>query len=383
MRRTALSTSLVVALGAAAIGAQTCTPTGPAARAFASGSLVIPMDNCHQWRDGSKPAGCVGGSAAADDGVLRAYGVVYFLLEHGVTVYWAIDGATPKATVTAPDVTVPASAPAAVQRMSWASGAFTNLADTAGGVSYVGGPFLVAAEDTARVVKMLTDPSDPAHADFARFRAEAAVDVHRLQVAADVQVSQVRPLTGPPPKIAILNVTPPAGKKTSSNVMYQYAVAAGLSWPCAGNGDCAGGLGAGCNKTAVLAYLANPVGDRPDPPGVQRRAVRAQLQHRPRARLRRAVRRRLHPARRGQGLRRHAAGPGRLQAALGARTGTRAASPPPAPPGRPCRRCQPPPPPTSSPGSSAPSTPSSRRATTSSPSAWPSRPWRGWRARTT
>ena len=43
--------------------------------------------------------------------------------------------------------------------------------------------------------------------------------------------------------------------------MYQYAAAAGLSWPCVGNGDCAGGLGQGCNKAAVLAYLADPAGD--------------------------------------------------------------------------------------------------------------------------
>ena len=80
-----------------------------------------------------------------------------------------------------------------------------------------------------------------------------------MQVAFNTD--QVRPLTGPPPKIAILNVTPPPTKKTASNVMYQYAVAAGLSWPCNGNGDCAGGLGPGCNKAGVLAYLASPGGD--------------------------------------------------------------------------------------------------------------------------
>ena len=56
MRRTALSTSLLVALGVIVIGAQKCTPSGPAARSFAAGSLVIPMDNCHQWRDGSSEA---------------------------------------------------------------------------------------------------------------------------------------------------------------------------------------------------------------------------------------------------------------------------------------------------------------------------------------
>ena len=53
----------------------------------------------------------MGGSVAADDGVLRAYGLVYFLLKHGVTVYWAVDGATPKASVTDADLTVPGPIP--------------------------------------------------------------------------------------------------------------------------------------------------------------------------------------------------------------------------------------------------------------------------------
>jgi hypothetical protein len=261
MRARPLVPWLIVLLGIGVVGAQPCGTLGPAARAFAPGALVIPMDNCYQRRDASASDQTVACNATSDDGVFRAYGLVYFLMKHGVTVYWGIDGALPKATATAPDVIVPAppAGTAVAQRMSWGDGSFADLATGASGITYLGGPFLVDAADAARVVAMLTNPADPAHADFALARSEGIVDIHRVQVS--FQAAQVRPLTTTPPKLAILNVTPPAGKKTSSNVMYQYAVAAGLSWPCAGTGDCAGGLGAGCSKSAVLAYMASPGGD--------------------------------------------------------------------------------------------------------------------------
>jgi stigma-specific protein Stig1 len=263
MRRSVLATTSITLLGLAVMGASTCNTNAPAARSFGPGSLVIPMDNCYQRRDGSTPAQTVGCTAAAsaDDGVLRAYGLVYFLLKNGVPVYWAVDGATPKLTATAADVTVDAPpSGAVVQKLRWSDGTFVDFGfPAATKITYVGGPFIVDAQDAPRALAMMTSGGDPAHADFTRFQTEAVVDIHRVQVAFNV--IQVRPITTTPPKIAILNVTPPAGKKTASNVMYQYAVAAGLSWPCAGTGDCAGGLGAGCDKAAVLAYLASPGGD--------------------------------------------------------------------------------------------------------------------------
>ncbi|HET9598122.1 MAG TPA: hypothetical protein VFP65_21215, partial [Anaeromyxobacteraceae bacterium] len=259
MRRSILFSTLATVLGLGIMGASTCSTTGPAARSFAAGSLVIPMDNCYQKRDGA--AGTAPCNASADDGVLRAYGLVYFLLKHGVTVYWAVDGASPKLTVTAPDLVVPAPASGtAAQKLSWSNGSFADFGLGAGaGISYIGGPFVIDAADASRAVAMMTSASDPVHGDFARFQSEATIEIHKVQVAFDAM--QVRPLTTAPPRIAILNVTPPAGKKTASNVMYQYAVAAGLSWPCAGNGDCAGGLGPSCSKSGVLAYLASPAGD--------------------------------------------------------------------------------------------------------------------------
>ncbi|GEJ57874.1 putative metal-binding motif-containing protein [Anaeromyxobacter diazotrophicus] len=254
MRRTLITTTLLTAAGIALTGASTCGPQGPGARDFAAGSLVIPMDNCYQHRDTSASNQTVGCTTTRDDGVFRAYGLVYFLLKHNVPVYWAIDNG--KTSVTAADVTATASSGVVAQKMSWAGGTFADVAGLGSTVNYIGGPFVIDATDVAsfNVVSLLQN--DP---DFARFKSEAVVDIHKVQVG--FHANQVRPLSGPPPKLAILNITAPVSGKTSSNVMYQYAVAAGLSWPCTGNGDCAGGLGPSCDKAAVLAYLASPGGD--------------------------------------------------------------------------------------------------------------------------
>ena len=50
-----------------------CCPLSASAETFASGSLIIPMDTDYQ-----------------DDGMLKAYGLVYHLLLDGVAVHWCI-----------------------------------------------------------------------------------------------------------------------------------------------------------------------------------------------------------------------------------------------------------------------------------------------------
>jgi hypothetical protein len=280
MRRSLLSTGVVAALGFSLIGAP-CGGPGPQSRTFAAGSLVIPMDRCYQrtTRE-APPGGGVACNATGDDGVFRAYGLVYFLLKNGITVYWTIDPAKPPSgQVTGVDAAVPAPATGSVaQKMNWVNGTFADFGIPAGtGISYIGAPFAIDSADAAAVVDMLTNAANPRHADFARFQAEAtrttpapvAVEIHKVQNG--FTANQVRPLVGPPPRLAILNVNP-LDLKTSVNVMYEYAVAAGLSWPCQGNGDCAGGVtgtgvntpanpGQGCDLNALYAYLASPQGD--------------------------------------------------------------------------------------------------------------------------
>jgi hypothetical protein len=258
MRRTALSISLLTLIAVFVIGAQTCSTSGPAARPFAAGSLVIPMDNCYQKRDGtSAPGGQTAAcNSAADDGVFRAYGLVYFLLKHNVTVYWAIDGATPKSAVTGLDVTVPAGPNPLVKKLDWSSFAFNTFGFPTSGqaISYIGGPYIIDAADAATAKDLLQN-----HADFLRFRTEKYVDIH--EVENGFTATQVRPLTGPPPRIAILAVDPKPYHKTSLDVMYRYAVAAGLDDPSCdpAAGTCAGGLGASCDPTFIQKYLANTI----------------------------------------------------------------------------------------------------------------------------
>src|SRR5262245_7937153 len=66
-------------------------PAGADVRAFSAGSLIIPMDACHQPAgDTVKPAGCPF-TPEGSDGPLKAYGLIYVLLQRGVTVYVITD----------------------------------------------------------------------------------------------------------------------------------------------------------------------------------------------------------------------------------------------------------------------------------------------------
>jgi len=250
--RHASSSRLAVALaGLSMIGAP-CSQ-GPQSRTFPAGSLVIPMDNCYQKRDATAPNQAAGCNAGRDDGVLRAYGLAYFLLRNGVPVYWAIDPAKKPVGVTGPDVVVPAPAAGPVlKRWDWASGAMVAYAPAfTGGVTYVGGPFLIDASDKAAALALLANASG----DVAKIRNKETIDIHEVQ--AEFTAAQVQPLAGTPPKLAILNINPKPYHKTSVDVMYRYAVAAGFDWACTGNGDCAGGIGPGCDPAVIQAYLRN------------------------------------------------------------------------------------------------------------------------------
>ncbi len=245
MRRHYLTAGVIAALGSILVAAPCGGGTAPAARSFNSGFLVIPMDNCYQKRDaasapGGQTANC---NASSDDGIFRAYGLVYFLLEHGITVYWAIDGATPKASLVTPDVVVPAGT--VINKFSWSTGTIGTWVTS--GINYLGGPFLIDVLDKPAVLNLFNN-----NVDFAQFKANGWVDVH--EVNATVNVSQVRPLIGPPPKVAILFSYK---ANTSASVMVGYAKAAGFDWACHGacatSADCkAGGacVGSVCQDCA-------------------------------------------------------------------------------------------------------------------------------------
>ncbi|MFT3707217.1 MAG: Ig-like domain-containing protein [Archangium sp.] len=92
-------------------------------RSFASGSLIIPMDTAHQ-----------------NDGMLRAYGLVYALLRNGIPVHWAIrEGKAPLGV----DFTATAARDALL---------LTLITDR----DYRGGPFVIDSADVTRAMPIIT-----------------------------------------------------------------------------------------------------------------------------------------------------------------------------------------------------------------------------------
>src|SRR5687768_5868232 len=67
-------------------------------RPFSAGSIIIPMDRCHQVMalgntlsppsTANSPKWCANAGPNQDNGVLEAYGLVYRLMQQGITVYW-------------------------------------------------------------------------------------------------------------------------------------------------------------------------------------------------------------------------------------------------------------------------------------------------------
>ena len=128
-------------------------------RVQAAGSLVIPMDTTYQ-----------------DRGILRAYGLVYQLLSNGVPVRWSI---SPDKAQNGIDF--------AADSRDLESGASRGL------VSYRGGPFIIAAEDRAAALPIVTawlaaDAVTVVHEATASFSSEESIvlaSAPRLAVALD------------------------------------------------------------------------------------------------------------------------------------------------------------------------------------------------------
>ncbi len=119
---------------------------------FASGSLIIPMDNTYQ-----------------NNGMFRAYGLAYQLLLQGVPVYWAVNSTK---AVGGNDFT-------ATTKSFFAPGA------AIGTVGYKAGPFVVDAADVAKATPFINawrtaNPNVNVHAATAAFTA----DVNRKLVSA-------------------------------------------------------------------------------------------------------------------------------------------------------------------------------------------------------
>jgi hypothetical protein len=246
-RRLTLARFAPLALTALALPllAPTCDPAPTGVKAFAKGSLIIPMDQCYQY-DGTSTANLAACPATRDKGdVIKAYGLVYQLVRAGIPVYWTIK--TAKSALADVDATVQLSGGLPASKYDWTSGQFTGAvgAGTGGVVNYRGGPFVVDASD-------VDDPSRSTDAKRVlaslkgTFGAATAVNVHQTNVAFTANAAKT--MSGGwnaggavPPKLALLNI-PGGDGRYADHVLEGYLIKSGLAPACVlNNPPCADG----------------------------------------------------------------------------------------------------------------------------------------------
>ena len=202
---------------------------------FSAGSWIIPMDSCYQPSQpfnassfkGTTDASTVYGShsscpdtssTTAKDGILKAYGLVYRLLQNGVPVYYILD--TNKTTVDDVDLTLTGAN--AVSLVNHSTGATTHFM-TKTSISYRGAPFIIAAGDVPAALKLLQTNSSFTQTD-SRTRRGIFQDVYIHQANANILQAPVRALLNQtPPKIALLNIG-----NAANGVLVGYLQDAGL-----------------------------------------------------------------------------------------------------------------------------------------------------------
>jgi hypothetical protein len=215
-----------------------CPCTGNGSTTFGKGSIIIPMDAC--WQPGydilSAPAHCTANARGrGDDAPLKAYGLVYFLLQHQVTVYMAIDPL--KAAIDDVDLKlVSHDAHAPVTGLDWGSGLDIPLTDNAQTtVEYRGAPFIIDASQNSRVMKLFAE--DP---DFAQFRNAGNIAVHVARSPFNTAVA--KSISVVPSRVALLQVPPlRSGQETPTDILKRYLASAGLNFAGAGGTPAAPG----------------------------------------------------------------------------------------------------------------------------------------------
>lgn len=202
---------------------------------FSAGSWIIPMDSCYQPSQpfnassfkGTTDASTVYGShgscpdtsgATAKDGILKAYGLVYRLLQNGVPVYYILD--TNKTKVDDPDLTLTgANVVKVINHSTWTSSTFMRKTT----ISYRGAPFIIAAGDVPTARNLLKTNSAFTQTD-PRTRRGMFEDVYIHEAQSNILQAPVRALLNQtPPKIALLNIG-----NAANGVLVGYLQDAGL-----------------------------------------------------------------------------------------------------------------------------------------------------------
>jgi hypothetical protein len=252
-----LTLALVVA--ALPLLATTCGTQSTGTRAFSKNSLIIPMDACYQGDGITAPTACPGSADRGD--VLRAYGLVYRLLQANIPVYWVIqNGKTSHADV---DLSVAWSAGAPVGKYDWSNGTFATPPpnNTTHQASYRGGPFVVDGAWLAQAHAVLQSAGIQG-----TFGASPAVNVHVSNVAFSAHVA--RAMNGgwsaggnTPPPIALLNITGADGLNSVA-VLQGYLDAAGLGTIPGAGGTASGPHGSIYDRLDVGDFLPDLASSR-------------------------------------------------------------------------------------------------------------------------
>src|SRR5579863_1339541 len=213
-----LALPLVPALLLPFLAAPTCQGPVVGPRTFGEDSIVIPMDECWQpysQQDIEPGAVPLGGNCSGTytKGALYGYGLVYYLIQNGVPVYWVIN--PNKTTVTDVDFTVP-GATSQGNLYNWGQ-ASAHLAATTGaplgveaagtntwqcpnqGICYRGGPFVIDGAYFQTVYNLLS--SGGVFAQFAN-----NIQLHVMHPTSPYTGYVAKTLEGTPPQIAILGI---------------------------------------------------------------------------------------------------------------------------------------------------------------------------------
>jgi MYXO-CTERM domain-containing protein len=213
--------------------APSCSDYQPGVKAFAKGSLIIPMDACYQNQtDGVRntypPSTSCAGTSGEPGDVIKAYGLVYQLIRNGVAVYWIID--PQKSALTGPDLTLQFNAGFPVFTYDW-SGAAPSVPPATSNhlIRYLGGPFVIDGSDAVKAAQIFQK-----YKGTFRPTATTGVNVHVSNIAFTASVAKM--LAGGwsaggavAPKLALLNIgSSGSGSKNSEVVIRGYLQKAGL-----------------------------------------------------------------------------------------------------------------------------------------------------------
>ena len=187
---------------------------------FSEGDYIIPMDSVLQPYN-------LGSCDVTDYGVFQAYGLVYRLLDAGVTVYWGINQSPDRVgtyDTNYPDIRITGEAPLVELHTNSDTRGSTGIT-TATTINYFGGPFVINVQkpSTKAFVDnvIATWVADPANWKVNGCNTPDARHISIHVAKKDFTVPVARIMRGTPPRLALLG----AG---ATDILTGYIYIAGL-----------------------------------------------------------------------------------------------------------------------------------------------------------